>query len=111
MKNGNLIKLKFKTAFLRPGFPVGNSALAKSPISVVAMSTNISGPYRNQAEVVPWDRGGDYFQDKSGHWWCACFVNDSQSPFHEKPAIVKVDFTAAGKIVVAKQQPDSVTQK
>ena len=41
----------------------------------------------------------------------AYFGNDNQSPFREKPAIVKIDFDKDGKIFVSKDQPDFVLQK
>lgn len=107
------IAMEGATLFKRNGiYYLGGAAFYKGRYSsVVAMATNIFGPYKNWEEAVPCGGGGDYFKDKQGNWWCTYFGNDSQSPFREKPAIVKVDFTAAGKIVVAKQQPDSVTQK
>ena len=52
-----------------------------------------------------------YFQDKDGVWWDACLGNDKQSPFREKPAIVKIDFDRDGKIQVAASQPDFVLHK
>ena len=79
--------------------------------SVVAMSTNVFGPYKNWEEAVPCGGGTDYFQDKNGNWWDAYFGNDNQSPFREKPAIVKIDFGPDGKIFVARVQPDFVLQK
>jgi beta-xylosidase len=79
--------------------------------SVVAMSTNIFGPYQNWEEAVPCGGGTDYFQDKEGNWWDAYFGNDNQSPFREKPAIVKINFDKDGKISVSKDQPDFVLQK
>jgi hypothetical protein len=51
------------------------------------------------------DSGTDYFQDKEGNWWDAYFGNDNQSPFREKPAIVKIDFDKDGIIFVSKHQP------
>jgi alpha-galactosidase len=78
--------------------------------SVVAQSTNIFGPYKNWQEAVPCGGGTDYFQDKNGNWFDAYFGNDNQSPFREKPAIVKIDFADDGKIFVAKDQPDFVLQ-
>jgi hypothetical protein len=62
-------------------------------------------------EAAPRGGGTDYFQDKNGGWWDAYFGNDNQSPFREKPAIVKIDFDDGGKIFVAKKQPDFVLQK
>jgi beta-xylosidase len=79
--------------------------------SVVAISDNIYGPYDKRHEAVPCGGGTDYFQDKEGNWWCAYFGNDSQAPFREKPAIVKVEFDSEGRIHVAKLQPDFVLQE
>jgi beta-xylosidase len=73
--------------------------------SNVAMSDNIYGPYRDRHETVPSGGGTGFFKDKKGNWWCSYFGNDSQSPWREKPGIVKVDFEANGKIVVSKHQP------
>jgi beta-xylosidase len=78
--------------------------------SVVAMSTNIFGPYNNWHEAVPCGGGTDYFQDKQGNWWDAYFGNDYQSPFREKPAIVRIDFDQAGKIFVSTNQPGFIRQ-
>ena len=78
--------------------------------SVAAISDNIFGPYQQWHEAVPCGGGTDYFQDKDGNWWDAYFGNDNESPFREKPAIVKIDFAADGKIIVAKDQPDFVLQ-
>ena len=37
-----------------------------------------------------------------------CFGNDSQSPFREKPGLVRIDFAADGKVVFARDQPFAV---
>lgn len=101
------------SVFKRNGiYYLGGAAFYKDRYSsVVATSTNIFGPYSNWQEAVPCGGGGDYFQDKQGNWWCAYFGNDYQSPFREKPAIVKIDFAADGKIIITKNQPDFVLQK
>ncbi len=72
--------------------------------SCVAVADNIYGPYRNRQETVPSGGGTGFFKDKQGNWWCSYFGNDSQSPWREKPGIVKIDFEAGGKIVVSKHQ-------
>jgi xylan 1,4-beta-xylosidase len=79
--------------------------------SCVAQSDNIFGPYRDRQETVPSGGGTGFFKDKKGNWWCSYFGNDSQSPWREKPGIVKVDFATDGKIVVAKDQPFVETKK
>ena len=71
----------------------------------LAMSDNIYGPYRTRHEPVPCGGGTDFFQDHSGGWWSSFVGNDTQTPFREKPAIVKVDFAPDGKIFVAAHQP------
>jgi beta-xylosidase len=79
--------------------------------SAAAISTNICGPYKQWHEAVPCGGGTDYFQDKDGNWWDAFSGNDYQSPFREKPAIVKVDFAADGKIFASTNQPEFVLHK
>ena len=106
------------TIFKRNGiYYLGGAAFYKPPgstsvrySSAMAMSTNLFGPYTKWHEAVPCGGGTDYFQDKSGNWWCAFFGNDNEAPFREKPAIVKIDFAADGKIIVAKDQPDFVLE-
>ena len=67
---------------------------------MVAISENIYGPYRWRHEAVPCGGGTGYFKDHNGQWWCSYFGNDSQSPFREMPAIVKVGFMEDGKVHV-----------
>jgi beta-xylosidase len=71
----------------------------------VAMSDNIYGPYINRHETVPCGGGTNFFKDKNGNWWSCFFGNDDQSPWREKPGIVKIDFDKDYKIIVAKKQP------
>ena len=73
--------------------------------SCVAMADHIYGPYTMWEEAVPCGAGGNYFQDKSGDWYCTYFGNDEASPFREKPGIVKIDFAADGRIQIADDQP------
>jgi beta-xylosidase len=113
------IAMEGASLFKRNGiYYLGGAAFYKAPgsdsvrySSVVAMSTNLFGPYTKWHEAVPCGGGTDYFQDKEGNWWDAYFGNDNQSPFREKPAIVKIDFAPDGKIFVATNQPDFVLQK
>ena len=79
--------------------------------SVAAISESLFGPFTHWHEAVPCGGGTDYFQDKAGDWWCAYFGNDNQSPFREKPAIVRIEFDAEGLIQVAKAQPGFVLNK
>ena len=73
--------------------------------SVATISTNLFGPYQQWHEAVPCSGGGNYFSDAQGNWYCTYFGNDEQSPWREKPGIVRVDFDADGKIFVADEQP------
>jgi len=68
--------------------------------SMVAVSENIYGPYRNRHEAVPCSGGTCYFKDKEGRWWCTYFGNDSQAPFREMPAMIEVTFDDKGMISV-----------
>jgi beta-xylosidase len=78
--------------------------------SCVASSTNIFGPYKNWQEAVPCGGGGNYFQGPDGFWYCTYFGNDDQSPWREKPGIVRIDFGADGRIKIADEQPAFILQ-
>lgn len=78
--------------------------------SCVAMADNIYGPYSNRQESVPCGGGGNFFKDKQGDWWGSYFGNDPQSPWREKPGLVRINFAPDGKIVVAKQQPFGIAK-
>ena len=78
--------------------------------SVVAIADNIWGPYTHWHEAVPCGGGTNYFQDKDGSWYCTYFGNDEQSPFREKPGLVRIDFDKNDKIVIADEQPAFVLQ-
>jgi xylan 1,4-beta-xylosidase len=69
----------------------------------LAMAENIAGPYRMRHESVPCAGGTGFFKDKSGQWWTSYFGNDSQSPFLEKPAALRIDFDPQGRVIVSKQ--------
>ncbi len=71
----------------------------------LAMSDNVYGPYHTRHESVPCGGGTGFFQDHHSGWWSSYFGNDTQSPFREKPAIVKVDFAPDGRVKVAAKQP------
>jgi hypothetical protein len=77
---------------------------------VLGLSDNIHGPYRMWHEAVPCAGGSSYFKDKDGNWWCTYFGNDDQSPWREKPGIVKVEFAQDGRVRVARDQPIFVLQ-
>lgn len=66
--------------------------------SIVAMADNIYGPYRRRHEAIPTGGHGGYLRDHDGNWWGTYFGNDSQSPWRERPALVKVEFDSEGLI-------------
>jgi xylan 1,4-beta-xylosidase len=70
----------------------------------VWMSDKPTGPWRDRHEV-PCCGGGNFLKDRDGKWWVTFFGNDSASPFREKPGLVRIDFAADGKVVIAKDQP------
>lgn len=70
----------------------------------LAVSDSIFGPYSGRHESVPCAGGTNFFKDKNGNWWSAYFGNDSQSPWREKPGLVKVYFVEDGKVMIAKDQ-------
>ena len=78
--------------------------------SVVAIADNIWGPYKQYHEAVPCGGGTNYFRDKDGNWWCCYFGNDEETPFREKPGLVRIDFDPDRKIHLADEQPAFVLQ-
>jgi len=74
------------------------------------VADKIEGPYRGYVEAVPCGAGGNFFQDKEGNWYCTYFGNDDQSPWREKPGIVRIDFAADGRIKIADEQPAFILQ-
>ncbi|MBW4889247.1 family 43 glycosylhydrolase [Mucilaginibacter sp. HMF5004] len=76
--------------------------------SCVGISDNIYGPYHDRHEIVPCGGGTNFFKDKQGNWWSSFFGNDTQSPWREKPGLVRIEFAADGKVVVSKNQPFAV---
>jgi xylan 1,4-beta-xylosidase len=74
----------------------------------LAMSDNIYGPYHTRHESVPCAGGTGFFKDKEGRWWTSYFGNDTQSPFLEKPAILRINFDSQGKVILDNNQPRAV---
>jgi beta-xylosidase len=79
--------------------------------SIAGVSDHLAGPYDRVHEAVPCGAGGGYFKDHDGNWWCTYFGNDDQSPWREKPGIVRIDFDKDGKIIIADEQPAFVLQE
>ncbi|UIJ46387.1 family 43 glycosylhydrolase [Sphingomonas cannabina] len=73
------------------------------------MSDKPTGPWRDRHEGAPCCGGGNVLRDAEGRWWQTFFGNDAWSHFREKPGLVRIDFDAAGRIVVAEDQPFRMT--
>ena len=101
------IAMEGASLFKRNGiYYLGGAAFYKGRYSsVVAMSTNLFGPYKNWEEAVPCGGGGNYFMGPDGFRYCTCFGNDNQSPWREKPGIVRIDFAADNRVKIADEQP------
>ena len=78
---------------------------------MIASSDNIYGPYIGRYEAVPSNGGTKFFKAKNGEWFTCFFGDDSQAPWREKPAIIKVEFDKSGKIIIAKKQPGFILNK
>ena len=74
----------------------------------LAISDSIYGPYRMRHESVPCNGGGNFFKAKDGYWYSTFFGDDENSPWREKPGVVRIDFDKEGKVIVAKEQPDFI---
>lgn len=79
--------------------------------SVATISTNLFGPYKQWHEAVPCGGGGNYFQDAQDNWYCTYFGNDEQSPWREKPGLMRIDFKPDGRIKIADEQPAFVLRE
>jgi len=75
---------------------------------MIATSKNVYGPYTGRYEAVPCNGGTNFFKAKNGDWFTCFFGDDRQALWREKPGIIKIEFDAAGKISVAKKQPDFI---
>lgn len=78
---------------------------------MMATSKNIYGPYEGRYEAIPCNGGTNFFKAKNGDWFTCFFGDDAQAPWREKPGIIKVAFDKAGKITIAKKQPDFILNK
>ncbi len=65
---------------------------------MIASADRLEGPYGDRYLAVPHGGHNMFFRDQAGHWWSTLFGNDDQSPFRERPAILRVEFTKDGRI-------------
>ncbi len=68
-----------------------------------SMSENIYGPYGPRYLAIPHGGHNTFFQDLDGNWWSSFFGNDRNSPFRERPALVRIEFDEDGHIRPAKR--------
>ena len=111
-KNYNCKDLGFEgaTLFKRNGiYYLGSTDKYNDRYSMMmATSNNVYGPYTGRYEAVPCNGGTNFFKAKNGDWFTCFFGDDKQAPWREKPGIIKIEFDTAGKISVAKKQPDFI---
>jgi len=65
---------------------------------MVAMSEKIFGPYGPRYLAVPHGGHNMFFQDRDGNRWATFFGNDPRAPFRERPAILRIQFDADGRV-------------
>lgn len=70
----------------------------------VSDAANIHGPYSNRYLVVPHGGHNTFFKDIKGNWWATFFGNDSNAPFRDRPALIRIAFDQNGKIMMDTQQ-------
>ncbi len=63
-----------------------------------ASSPHLLGPYGPRYLAIPHGGHNMLFQDKAGQWWSTLFGNSAAAPFHERPAIVRIEVDSAGRI-------------
>jgi lysophospholipase L1-like esterase/pimeloyl-ACP methyl ester carboxylesterase len=65
---------------------------------VIAMSTNLTGPYGVRYEAIPHAGHNTYFKDNLGQWWSTYFGSDDTAPWTERPGILPIQFGADGRV-------------
>ena len=63
-----------------------------------ASADSIYGPYGDRYPAIPHGGHNMLFQDAQGQWWSTFFGDDPQAPFRERPAMLRIQVNAAGKI-------------
>jgi xylan 1,4-beta-xylosidase len=65
---------------------------------MAAESDKIFGPYGDRYLAIPHGGHNMLFRDKEGQWWSTFFGSDPKAPFTERPAILRIEFDAKGRI-------------
>lgn len=65
---------------------------------MIASADHVYGPYGPRYMAIPHGGHNMLFQDLQGQWWATFFGNDPRAPFRERPAILRIDFDAEGRV-------------
>jgi len=65
---------------------------------MVASAEQVYGPYGLRYVAVPHGGHNMFFTDKQGQWWATFFGNDPKAPFRERPAVLRIELDAQGRI-------------
>ena len=65
---------------------------------MIASSDNVYGPYGDRYLALPHAGHNTLFKDREGKWWATLFGNDATAPFRERPAILRIELDANGRI-------------
>ena len=65
---------------------------------MAASSEKLMGPYGDRRVTLPHGGHNMFFRDKEGKWWGTFFGNDRNSPFRERPGMIRVEFGLDGHL-------------
>lgn len=65
---------------------------------MVSTSTNIYGPYGERYEAIPHGGHNMFFKDETGQLWSTFFGSDPTAPLRERPCVLPIRITKAGKV-------------
>jgi len=65
---------------------------------MVATADKVYGPYGPRYLAVPHGGHNMFFRDKAGDLWATFFGNDARAPFRERPAILRIEIDAEGRL-------------
>jgi xylan 1,4-beta-xylosidase len=63
-----------------------------------AVGDSLLGPYGKKYLAIPHAGHNSFFRDKDSNWWATFFGNDPRAPVFERPAILRIEFGADGRI-------------
>jgi xylan 1,4-beta-xylosidase len=65
---------------------------------MAASAEKLYGPYGDRYLAIPHGGHNMLFKDREGQWWSTFFGSDPGSPFCERPAILRIEIDAQGRI-------------